>query len=355
VRTGALWALAALTRPEAGLLLLLWGSALLIDTETRDSLRRFLAGALPPAIIYGAWLLFARFYFGTFWPQTLVAKSVGNQDMATHMDNLWRQFRVFGATDGILLLALVVGMLFGSRWRAMRPSAQRFIPWAWALGLPALYVARGVPVISRYVVPLMPVIAWLAWRSVERWWMGDEPSSARRRQGLVFAGILGALVLGQNLVVYRTTVLPQVRTFTPALESSLGRWGRWFHDHTPKDAVIATPDIGAIGYYSDRRVLDLGGLVTPKIVPLMNQMDYDSLVKSFAFRVAGEPDYLIDRGQGPKRLLHESPYWPALDPVATARTQSLAIAKPGPVDYTLYKVDWAVVDSLEGARARTSR
>ena len=352
VRTGALWALAALTRPEAGLLLLLWGSALLIDTETRDSLRRFLAGALPPAIIYGAWLLFARFYFGTFWPQTLVAKSVGNQDMATHMDNLWRQIRVFGATDGILLLALVAGMLFGSRWRAMRPSAQRFIPWAWALGLPALYVARGVPVISRYVVPLMPVIAWLAWRSVERWWMGDEPSSARRRQGLVFAGILGAVVLVQNLVVYRTTVLPQVRTFTPALESSLGRWGRWFHDHTPKDAVIATPDIGAIGYYSERRVVDLAGLVTPEMVPFLARGTQEQATAAFAFAAFSRPDYLIDRAPAPLDLLHRSPYVSALTPIGHAAVPNLGIARPGTAVYTFYRVDWAAFDSLRARRAR---
>ena len=42
---------------------------------------------------------------------------------------------------------------------------------------------------------------------------------------------------------------------------------------------------------------------------------------------------------------------PSLDPIATARTQSLAIAKPGPVDYTLYKVDWAIADSI-AAQAR---
>jgi hypothetical protein len=115
---------------------------------------------------------------------------------------------------------------------------------------------------------------------------------------------------------------------------------------TPPSTVVATPDIGAIGYYSDRRVLDLGGLVTPRIIPLMQQMDYDSLVRSFAFRSIARPDYLVDRGPGPKRLLHESPYWRALTPIANARTQSLAIAKPGAVDYTLYQIDWSIADSI---------
>jgi hypothetical protein len=352
VRTGALWALAALTRPEAGLLLLLWGAALLIDTETRDSLRRLVAGALPPAIIYGSWLLFARFYFGTFWPQTLVAKSVGSQSMATHLDNAWRQVRVFGATDGVLLLALFVGMVGAARWRAVRPSAQRFIPWAWALGLPILYVTRGVPVLSRYVVPLMPVTAWLAWRAVERWWMGDQPTPARRRRGLVLASALGALVLAQNLIVYRTAVLPQVRTFTPALEGSLARWGRWFHDHTPADAVIATPDIGAIGWFSERRVVDLAGLVTPEMVPFLARSSQEEATAAFAFAAFSRPDYLIDRASQPFDLLHRSPYESALAPLGHATVPNLGIARPGPAVYTFYRVDWAEFDSLRARRAR---
>jgi arabinofuranosyltransferase len=42
--------------------------------------------------------------------------------------------------------------------------------------------------------------------------------------------------------------------------------GRWLAQHTPQDAVIATNDIGAIGYFSDRRLLDIVGLVTPEVL-----------------------------------------------------------------------------------------
>ncbi|HUK63803.1 MAG TPA: hypothetical protein VLV15_10720, partial [Dongiaceae bacterium] len=68
VRTGALWALAAMTRPGAVLLLALWGTALLIDTQNRPGLRRLVFGLIAPVAIYGSWLLFARIYFGSFWP-----------------------------------------------------------------------------------------------------------------------------------------------------------------------------------------------------------------------------------------------------------------------------------------------
>ena len=43
--------------------------------------------------------------------------------------------------------------------------------------------------------------------------------------------------------------------------------GRWLARNTPEDAVLATHDIGAIGYFSGRQVVDTSGLITPGILP----------------------------------------------------------------------------------------
>ncbi|MHA1248253.1 MAG: hypothetical protein ACTSPE_13075 [Candidatus Thorarchaeota archaeon] len=41
--------------------------------------------------------------------------------------------------------------------------------------------------------------------------------------------------------------------------------GKWLKTHTPEDAIIATHDVGAIAYFSDRVIVDLAGLVSPDI------------------------------------------------------------------------------------------
>jgi arabinofuranosyltransferase len=43
--------------------------------------------------------------------------------------------------------------------------------------------------------------------------------------------------------------------------------GRWIAEHTASDAIVATNDIGALGYFSERYIVDMEGLVTPEILP----------------------------------------------------------------------------------------
>ncbi len=351
VRTGTLWALAALTRPEAVFLLALWGVFLIVDTENRSGLRRLVFGAAPPLGIYGSWLLFARFYFGTFWPQTLSAKSAGAGGLATQLENLWREIKIVGATDGVMAALLIAALLWGGRRLVPRTrAAQPLVPWAWLIGIPALYLARGVPVLSRYLLPLLPILAWLAWRTAEASWLGEARDPARVRRATVVGFALAALSLAQNLAVYRAAVLPQVRTFTAGLESSLVRWGEWLGDHSPPSAVIAAPDIGAIGYFSQRRVLDLAGLVSPRLLPLLERAPEEDVLSRLEFSRFARPDVVIDRAPRALDLLSRSPFAACLTPLGHASVPNLGIARPGEAVYTFYRVNWARFDSLNATR-----
>ena len=55
------------------------------------------------------------------------------------------------------------------------------LPWVWVLALPMLYVARGVPVVSRYLLIVLPVAQALAWRTFESVFLGHEARRARAR------------------------------------------------------------------------------------------------------------------------------------------------------------------------------
>lgn len=348
VRTGALWALAALVRPEAALLLGLWGIFLLVDTDSRPGLRRLVFGSLPPLAIYGAWMLFARFYFGNALPQTLLAKAAGPAGLDVQLDNLWRQVRIVGASDGLMAAVLVLSLLAcGVRVWASRPPtqrAQRMLPWVWLALVPALYVARGVPVRSRDLLPLLPVLSWLAWRAGECWSLGPS-ATPRRVRTMLLGTALAALVLVQNIAVFRGVVLPQVRSISTGLRESLVPWGRWLREATPERSAIATPEVGALGYFSQRRIVDLAGLVTPQMVPYLERETPAEAIANLRFAAFARPEYLVDRGQRPDDLRLRSRYAPALTLLGVAGVLGPDPGRPAPF-YSFYRVDWAVADSL---------
>jgi hypothetical protein len=73
-----------------------------------------------------------------------------------------------------------------------------------------------------------------------------------------------------------------------SINSMQVKLGRWLHDNTPESASLGCNDIGAIGYFSGRRVIDLSGLVTREILAYR---EVESGRERFIRDV--RPDYLV--------------------------------------------------------------
>jgi len=114
--------------------------------------------------------------------------------------------------------------------------------------------------------------------------------------------------------------------------------------------VVATPDIGALGYFSQRRIVDLAGLVTPEMVPYLRREEYEEAAANFRFAAFARPDYLVDRGPRPDDLRHRSRYASALTLLGVTSVPNLGIGHPGRVFYSLYRIDWLEADSIRLSR-----
>ncbi len=365
-----LWALASLARPECGLLLVLWGVLRVLERGLVPGVRSVFSGLWPGLLVQGGWLVFAWRYFGSAFPNTLAAKAAGGEGWAYTAEQLLRQGAIVAATDGVLLLVLGVAgvrvLLRGQR-PVLRPL-ERWLPALWLVAVPVLYTARGVPVLSRYLVPLLPVLGWYAWRLLDSMLLtpavgegtrqGEAERAAERtgdmqrggRSALVAGAVVAALVLAQNLWTWQRVVRPQVASFSAGLRTSLVPWGRWFAEHTPVDAVIAAPDIGALGYLSQRRVVDLAGLVTPEMVPVLREMPQEDAIARFEFARFSRPDYVVDRAPRAWDLTARSPWRGALVPLGYASLPNLGVARPDSAVYSFYRIEWATYDSLTSVR-----
>jgi len=53
------------------------------------------------------------------------------------------------------------------------------------------------------------------------------------------------------------------------IETEMVDTARWIADNTEPEALIAAHDIGALGYFGSRPLLDLAGLVSPEVIPIL--------------------------------------------------------------------------------------
>jgi hypothetical protein len=72
------------------------------------------------------------------------------------------------------------------------------------------------------------------------------------------------------LLVVFLMIGAQVYTFdVGVINGEMVAAARWLEANTPADALIAAHDIGAIGYFAERPLLDLAGLISPEVIDLL--------------------------------------------------------------------------------------
>lgn len=60
----------------------------------------------------------------------------------------------------------------------------------------------------------------------------------------------------------------------------------WLRDNTKENDVIGTHDIGAIGFYSGRKIIDIAGLINPDLSKHSNEENYNEKIMDY-FRQSG--------------------------------------------------------------------
>jgi hypothetical protein len=177
------------------------------------------------------------------------------------MDYLWNVFLFF--LDGPLLL-LFPGACFKFFRSILTKDTLPPEPLIWFLALIGIY-AVTLPFIydeGRYLIPLIPLVVVYGVEGISLF-LGialRAPVLRSTAWTLLFVSVLAVWVNGSAQYAGRIQFYDLIH-----MQIAL-----WINDHALQDAVIATHDIGIIGYHSGRHIVDLAGLVTPEIVPIMH-------------------------------------------------------------------------------------
>lgn len=310
-RLGILGGLLILTRPDGLVLLLLVVLGLALkpgSVVTRaKAISIFGIAAVVPLIPYFAFNLATS---GNVWPNTFYAKQAEyaialaqpfpfrlSQLLFFSLGGSQTGWRGISGAHLLLLPGLVI-----AAWQALKMDwdtrrLYHLLPLSWALGHICLYAWR-LPVTyqhGRYLWAAIPV--WIlygmaGWRLLLAYRFG---SRRVMRMSRLFARFTFASLLLIFLFLGATEAYANDVAF---IEGEMVNVAHWLAQNTPQNALIAAHDIGAIGYFGQRPLLDLAGLISPEIIPfLANEEALASHILS------SEADYLVTAPGWPYRTI----------------------------------------------------
>ena len=140
----------------------------------------------------------------------------------------------------------------------------------WALTLLCAYAYR-LPIIyqhGRYQIPAIPELLLASVVGMAEVVRLDSPRLLPRVFSRIWV-VAGLTSIASFLLIGASTYARDVAF----IETEMVAGAYWVRDHTPPDAVVASHDIGALGYFSGRRVRDLAGLIDPEIIPYLTDED----------------------------------------------------------------------------------
>lgn len=276
VKAIGLAAAATLVRPE-GLLILFVLIAFLALKEVRLAL----VATLTALLILLPWVIFAWLYFGS-----PVANSIGAKLALYYRvwaSPAWDNFLFIMGLHNPLGCVLFFLALVGGFWLLAR---RRFgyLESIWMLISIMSLTFSSVLIFRWYVAPIYPIYILFASATlpalVGRWQRLRRLISPAGRL-LTAAAMIAALAAANysTVINYR-----HEWDFLSGIQSEIVEYLQANAD--PLD-VVATEDLGYVGYYSGFRMLDRAGLISPEAIPFNRRGDYMGLI------MAVRPEWLV--------------------------------------------------------------
>lgn len=259
-----MFALATLTRADgvvaAGVVALHW-----LATRRRplpwSAVGLYLALLLP-------WFCFAWFYFGTPLPVTLSAKQ-GQGRMAisqSFAEGLITQLRILWHNPlyRIHLVLATIGL-----YQAITQHRSWLLLIGWNILYAVAYSSLGVTSYFWYYGPLQAGLIALTVLGVTIL----QDVTRKRMWRPVISFILTVVLLVPQLQSIR-----YIYNHPDQRINIYQNIGIWLKQSTPQDAAIGTLEVGIIGYYADRRMVDFAGLLQPETAQqFTSETTYDDI------------------------------------------------------------------------------
>jgi hypothetical protein len=243
---------------------------------------------LSSAILIG-WLAFSWIYFGSLIPVTLAAKQQqgllsASESFSTGLVSVANRYNSWPYVLGLILA--IGGVIF-----ALWQKRDWLTIIIWPVVYFISYALLGVTRYFWYYAPLIPGIVAAIGLGVSmisntiNMFIGNR--IIIRRLSLIVPGFLiGSLLVANGL---------QLQQLSSRQDPRLGIYkavGDWLRENTSPGERVASLEVGILGFYAQRPMVDFAGLIQPKIA---EQFSEETTFQDAAFFAVEEfqPEYLV--------------------------------------------------------------
>lgn len=288
---GVVAGFAMIGRPDS--IILAGTLALYALISSKFRFQEFWRYAIACALVYGAWFVFSLFYFGTPFPNTLEAKS-GFNTWTVFAANIWpKMLKDLIADKWQLEALLLVFAGIGCVDLLIRRSPLLIFP-IWAILHTLGYtLLRIVYPFAWYYAPLILIALLLAsvgGMAIIRWASSRLYARSRLLAWTTVTGVALFFVLFAFFSMqYAWAFVSSYETayYAGARDHVYRQVGNWLAENSDADATVALTEVGTIGYFSQRRIIDMAGLVTYELRNLPKQGTFRETVEAL------QPDFII--------------------------------------------------------------
>ncbi|MCL4486892.1 MAG: hypothetical protein M1570_02020 [Chloroflexi bacterium] len=288
--SAAIAAIAVITRPDDLILvavLVAWHLAKLARGRRK-------IGLVPLgtfAAVLAPWVIFATLYFGSPIPSSIVGKAASYR--VPLADNLAMYAVQYGfAMNTPRAIASTVLFVIGLVYLLARKDDSIVLPAYFAVYSAAFVIAGARLGSGWYWQPLWPVHSVLVACGIVAAgvWL-KRFAAGKSVERLVPVAAAAFLVL----FILACAGSAKSRFFDPRPADDL-EWaeladaGRWLAQNTPPAATVGAETFGAVGWYSDRYIVDEGGLISPQVAQINDKLgrpDFFNIIRTF------QPDYYL--------------------------------------------------------------
>lgn len=263
---GVLIGISGWVRPDGILLffptllfILLW------ESTNRSRIKALAFCFMGIAILFIPYLGFNVYLAGDWWPNTFYAKQTEYAIMreTPFIMRYIKEFMLPLVGVGVLLLPgyilFLINMVKTKKWELI-PPVLFFLGYIWlyAWRLPVTYQH------GRYIIPVMPLFFIIGESGLATY-------IRISRYQLIYRVLFKSCVVSSAIVLLMFWFLG-ARSYAKDvgfIQSEMVSMAKWVEANTDPKALIAAHDIGALGFFGNRDIIDLAGLISPEVIPFI--------------------------------------------------------------------------------------